>query len=502
MEFWHDTAHSRRWLGRLILFMVLLLLPAAVVGLFARPMADDFGYSAATHAVAVQYGFDLPRLLAAAWDTTVHYFNNWQGLYVSGFVLALQPGLFGNRWYGLTFFWVVVPLFACLWGCARLVVRRLDPKVRLLAPALAMLFLFAFVQGMPNPAEGLYWFNGAVNYQLYFAAAVLNAGVTFALALPASATRRGRVGLMAAGVLAGLFIGGGHQVVGVLNLLVLLLAAVLCGMRRNFRHLPALAAAAAGLAINLTAPGTRVRVDGFSGAGFVEAVAKSCLLALSEWVRWLDVPLLCLLALLALPLAHLARSPALSDRVFRRPWAGPVVTFVLMWGMIFLPSYSMGGIGAGRLINVVWMAFVLGLAVSEFLVLGWAQRVRGLPVREAERALARQARRLPGVAAALLVCMACIGSHTVKEGQDNHFATSLEACYELASGQAQAFAAALDEREALFLDETVSDVTIAPLSDEERPWLLFFTDLSYGPESWGLTGYYGKNSITVVQPQG
>ena len=188
--------------------------------------------------------------------------------------------------------------------------------------------------------------------------------------------------------------------------------------------------------------------------------------------------------------------------MFRRPWAGPAVPFVLMWGMIFLPSYSMGGIGAGRLINVVWMAFVLGLAVSEFLVLGWAQRVRGLPVREAERALARQARRLPGVAAALLVCMACIGSHTVKEGQDNHFATSLEACYELASGQAQAFAAALDEREALFLDETVSDVTIAPLSDEERPWLLFFTDLPYGPESWGLTGYYGKNSITVAQPQG
>lgn len=92
MEFWHDTACSRRWLGRLILFMVLLLLPAAVVGLFARPMADDFGYSAATHAVAVQYGFDLPRLLAAAWDTTVHYFNNWQGLYVSGFVLPCSPG--------------------------------------------------------------------------------------------------------------------------------------------------------------------------------------------------------------------------------------------------------------------------------------------------------------------------------------------------------------------------------------------------------------------------
>lgn len=501
MELWRDTPTNRRWRRRLVLLLLLLLLPAAVVGLFARPMADDFGYSAATHAVFVQYGFDLPRLLAAAWQTTVHYFNNWQGLYVSGFVLSLQPGLFGNAWYGLTFFCVTVPLFVCLYAAARLALRRLNPDARLLALPLAALFLYAFVQGMPNPAEGLYWFNGAVNYQLFFAAAVLNAGFTLALALPGTSTPRSRLGLMAGGVLAGLFIGGGHQVVGVLNLLVLLFALVLCAPRRNFRHLPALAAAAAGLIINLTAPGTRVRVDGFSGAGFLEAVVKSFLLAASEWLRWLDVPLLCLLALLAVPLAALARTAALDDRAFRRPWLGAAATFVLMWGMIFLPSYSMGGIGAGRLINVVWMTFVLGLAVTEFLVLGWAQRVRGVSFAAAGRALQRQARRLPWAVAVLVVLIGCIGSHTVKEGQDNHFATSLEACYELASGQAQAFAAVLDAREDLFLDESVSDVTITPLADGERPWLLFFTDLSYGPESWGLTGYYGKDSVTVAAPQ-
>lgn len=501
MELWHDTQKPRRWRRRFLLLLLLLLLPAAVVGLFARPMADDFGYSAATHAVFTQYGFDLPRLLAAAWQTTVHYFNNWQGLYVSGFVLALQPGLFGNAWYGLTFFCVVVPLFLCLYIAARLALRRLNPDALLLALPLALLLLYALVQGMPNPAEGLYWFNGAVNYQLFFAVAVLNAGFTLALALPGTSTLRSRLGLMAGGVLAGLVIGGGHQVVGVMNLLVLLFALALCAPRRNFRHLPALIAAVVGLVINLTAPGTRVRVDGFSGAGFFEAVAKSFLLAVSEWIRWLDVPLLCLLALLAVPLAALARTDALDDRAFRRPWLGAVAVFVLMWGMIFLPSYSMGGIGAGRLINVVWMTFVLGLVVTEFLLLGWAQRVCGLSFAGAARVLQRQARRLPWVVAVLLVCIGCIGSHTVKEGQDNRFATSLEACYELASGQAQAFAAALDGREELLLDESVSDVTIAPLTGDQRPWLLFFTDLPEGPETWGLAGYYGKDSVIVAAPQ-
>ena len=145
--------------------------------------------------------------------------------------------------------------------------------------------------------------------------------------------------------------------------------------------------------------------------------------------------------------------------------------------------------------------FILGLASTEFLVLGWLQRVKGVSLTGLARALQKQTRRLPFVAVLLLVCMACIGSHTVKEGQDNHFATSLEACYELASGQAQAFAAALDAREALLLDSSLSDVVIAPLTDEQRPWLLYFADLTPGPESWGLTGYYGKTSVTVSEPQ-
>ena len=41
-----------------------------------------------------------PGCWAQPCQTTVEYFNNWQGLYVSGFVLALQPGLFGNACTG------------------------------------------------------------------------------------------------------------------------------------------------------------------------------------------------------------------------------------------------------------------------------------------------------------------------------------------------------------------------------------------------------------------
>lgn len=498
MDFWHDAALQKRWLHRFIGIMVVLLVPVAVLAVFARPSADDYVYAARTHAVIQQYGLDLPRLLAAAWDTTVYFFHNWQGLYVSGFVLSLQPAIFGNRWYGVTLLCVLLPLFLCLYGAAGIVVRRLEPAQKRLPLALAVLLLFAFVEGMPAPVEGLYWFNGAMNYLPYFALAVLNAALAFALALPRSLTRGRCMACMAGGVLIGLIIGGGHQVVGELNLLVLLAVTVLCGMQRNFRIAPALVSAAVGLIINVTAPGTRVRTDGFAQAGFVEAVVKSFVLAAMQWIRWLDVPLLCLLVLLALPLRRLAQSRVLPDRVFRHVWAGPVGTFVLMWAMIFLPSYTMGGIGAGRLLNVVWMTFVLGLAVSEFWLFGWLERIRGFSLTPAEHFLWHHGKALAFAATGMLLCMACIGSHTIKEGQDNYFATSLEAVYEMASGQASAFAKALDAREAVLSDPGQSDAVITPLGEEERPWLLYYTDVSVGPDLWGLTPYYDKQSVTVV----
>lgn len=498
MDFWHDSAAQKRWLRRLALLIGLLLIPVFVLAVFARPSADDYIYAARTHAVVQQYGFDLPRLLKAAWDTNVYYFDNWQGLYISGFLLAWQPAIFGNAWYGLTLLCVLVPLFFCLYGAFLCVVRRLEPAQKRLPWALALLVCFAFIEDMPAPVEGLYWFNGAMNYLPYFSLAVLNAGLAFGLCFPQQLTKRQRVLCCTAGVIIGLVIGGGHQVAGLLNVLVLLLAVVLCARQRRFYHLPAFVAAVAGLLINVTAPGTRVRTAGFAGAGFVEAVIKSFVLAAMEWIRWLDVPLLCLLLLLALPLRRLAQSTSLPDRVFRHPLAGAVVTFVLMWAMIFLPSYTMGGIGAGRLLNVVWMTFILGLAATEFLLLGWLERLRGASLEPFTRRLGKAGKKLPLVCAAMLVCMACIGSHTVKEGQDNHFATTLEAAYELADGEAVRFARVLDEREAILTDASQPDAVIRPLTEEERPWLLFYTDVAPGPDLWGLTPYYSKNSVNIA----
>ena len=46
-------------------------------------------------------------------------------------------------------------------------------------------------------------------------------------------------------------------------------------------------------------------------------------------------------------------------------------------------------------------------------------------------------------------------------------------------------------------DAAQPDVSIRPLNDDERPWLLFYTDVAPGPDMWGLTPYFGKKSVTI-----
>ena len=128
----------------------MLLLPVLVLAVFARPSADDFIYAARTHAVVQQYGLDLPRLLRAAWDTNIYYYENWQGLYVSGFTLAFQPPSSATD--------IMVPRWSacccrCFSACMAGTVRGAasGPGAKASAWALALLLTFSFIEGMPPP---------------------------------------------------------------------------------------------------------------------------------------------------------------------------------------------------------------------------------------------------------------------------------------------------------------------------------------------------------------
>lgn len=111
MNLFQDKKTGRRIAGFLCVGMLALMIPVFVIAMYNRPSADDYVYAAQTYGVVQQSGADWTKLLQTALDTDLYFYNNWQGLYVSAFLLALQPGIFGGHWYAVTTFFIVALLF-------------------------------------------------------------------------------------------------------------------------------------------------------------------------------------------------------------------------------------------------------------------------------------------------------------------------------------------------------------------------------------------------------
>ena len=58
---------------------------------------------------------NLFALLKEAVCVDIRYYNSWQGLYTSAFVLALQPGILGERYYFIGAVLLMVLMAACLY---------------------------------------------------------------------------------------------------------------------------------------------------------------------------------------------------------------------------------------------------------------------------------------------------------------------------------------------------------------------------------------------------
>ena len=67
-----------------------------------------------------------------------HFYETWQGTYSSAFLMSLQPGIFGERYYSLTPVILVLWSFLCLWGTFSILCRRLTGLRRRMRPLLAL----------------------------------------------------------------------------------------------------------------------------------------------------------------------------------------------------------------------------------------------------------------------------------------------------------------------------------------------------------------------------
>mgnify|MGYP003320233663 CR=1 FL=1 len=267
----------------IIAVSLAFLLPLILLSFYNHPGADDFSYSFEARNVWVST-HSIFAVLAQAVKTSIWYWHNWQGLYSSAFLLALQPSIFGESAYAFAGIFILLVLYAATVFFAWYMLHRRLGFAALPSVALGFLVCLIEVQWMPDCAQGVYWFNGAGNYTFFY-------GVLLVLAVACTSVGFGNnykndnaskntlqginwckfiVKIVLTAILAFILSGGNH-VTAFLGFLMVLGIAVYGFW---FKKMPLLAgnilpliASAFGLVLNFKAPGTAVRQAQFASSG-------------------------------------------------------------------------------------------------------------------------------------------------------------------------------------------------------------------------------------------
>ncbi len=189
------------------------------MGSFNSPSADDYNTYVArriwneTHSIT--------EFAAHAWQTAKSFYFGWQGTYTMTFLMPFQPALFGEQYYVLTVYLMLLSLLiAYLYFTKKLIVDLLKQDID------SWLIIFCIIttitiQFLPQAVSAFYWFNSAVLYVLGHAAAVFLFGLIISIIQTKKITPKAIKIFI--GVLFTVFIGGENYVTALITPIILFL---------------------------------------------------------------------------------------------------------------------------------------------------------------------------------------------------------------------------------------------------------------------------------------
>jgi hypothetical protein len=492
-----ETRKPAPWSGKLgwilIALLVIALIPLFILGIYDRPSADDYSYAFNTRDV-VESGGGILQLIQAACTTSVEFMQNWQGLYSSAFLLALQPGIFGNAAYGMTPLILFVIIAFSFLLTFRTIERDLLKTHTGSWPLVSMLTIFFVLQCMPDLTEGFYWYNGAMNYTPFFCLTLINC--VCAIKIINSHKRRNRNLLILLSFVLSFVISGGNHVTAVLNVILMLGFFVIALRKRRFSLALSPLAAIIGLLINVTSPGTMVRRSMFpESPSLLSTFYHSFIHTFDAIHQWLDLSFILLLIILT-PVALYLASKTEHAYSLRKLIVFACLAFFLIVGLFCVPFYAMALFGEGRVENVIYFTFFFAVILLYGYGIGCLYRHAKNSVPKASAYRVFNPIKTRSFVALFLVGICGI---LLLGNLDNGRGTSVIAAQELRSGDAQSYAAQMDEREQLYLASAGKDVVVEELV--VQPDLIFFADLQAGDDNWAasIQAFYHLNSLQVEE---
>lgn len=497
VEFFYKFITPANLLFFFIILYVASLIPLFLIGRYNYPVADDYTFGAACRNVWMESHSVIAVIMRAAtraWE----YYLNWAGCMSSSFFMALQPGVFGEDLYKITPFLMIGITSISVVCFMRVVFIKFLKGNSYLVYSITFFMLFVMIQCMPEPAEGLFWYNGSLHYTFMNGISLFLYGALITALLEKNVRRKQRDFIISAilGFIAGM--GNFMTALNVGIVFALLIFALIIGKKfkeQRFIIVPAIVTYLAFI-INVAAPGNAVRAATSKGMNPIKAIFASFYYVLDyclgDWSGWV---VLIFVVVTATLFWNISKEVEFN---FPYPLFAVVLNYCILAAMITPPLYGSGNIEAGRIKSLIFIMYILLLTLTVCYITGWARK----RLEEAGIATAKASKEVtlsPNSKAAVAACIAFlfVGSVLCVIPNPEYYTFSM-AAVDLLNGNAKAYAEAMQERIEVYNNSVGMDIEVEPLP--VKPKLLCTSDISEDSEDWinlGVCRFYGLNSVSL-----
>ena len=482
-----------------ILLYLVSLIPLFLLSRYNYPSADDY-----TNGVMCRQAWDashsLIRVLAAAFERMTIEWHTWRGCYTSAFLSALSPQIFGERFYGITTWIVLIMVTLALFSLFHTVLVKMLGADCWTSAGIAALTAFLTVQCTPGGNELFYWYSGAINYTFLFGLSLLFYRAM--LNLLKMRKKPHAASVIGASVL-GFLVGGANQMTS-LNAAILLMAlCLLLICRKNRSEYRRLAIPAIvffiGFVLSIIAPGNFVRAAGANGMNPIKAILVSFFYCLDPVIsKWLTWPVIVVLIAMV-PMFW--RASAKSSFRFSYPLVVVLFGYCLVSAMMTPALFAVGNIDSGRAQGTVFSMFILVLVLCVGYVTGWVEKKfeQSAAAHGADLSPADAQHYDLNAGICLTGCMLFLifGILLTLVPSPRSF-TFGSAAVDCLNGSAAAYAETMQSRADLYQEGKGQFVEVEPL--KEKPELLFFSDITPDANDWtnnGVARFYWLEGVAV-----
>lgn len=484
----------------LLIGIVITLIPMLIVAQYNVPSADDYTFGVNTH-LAWERSHSLSDVLKESVQMVKECYFTWQGGYTGTFVGTLQPAIFGEKWYALTTYIMLISLCGGIIYFVAVVFRRILNAAWYQTGIVTVVILASCIQLLPSPVEGFYWYDGAVGYTFFFGISlIIYAKVLTYIYLSDAALSPVKkvLRLLSLSILCAIVAGTNYVTTLTMAILFTCVLAflVIQKKRSSMGLVVPFCVFMTGFLTNILAPGnsTRQAAVGHHPSALLSIPLSLCTAAyyLLDWLS----PVLLILVIFLIPLLY--KIAAKTNYSYSHPIFVSFGSFCLFASM-FCPSiYATGKRGPDRLLNIVYYAFVILLIANLFYILGWYQRrtkTRSICTEVGNQESECKRSAYSGAFLSTVVFLTLV--ILLGSALAGSYYTSGKATLDLVQGHAQAYYETAMERVELLTDDSQQDVVLPRYP--VKPRVLFWADISADPASGhnSISKYYQKNTVIL-----